>query len=183
MILEVLKLGNPLLRKVAEPFTAREILSTRTQGLVEDMLETMRAEIGVGLAAPQVGVSKQLVVIEAKGEAKGGEEGELAIPTTVLFNPVFTWTSEEQVEGWEGCLSVDNLRGKVWRSAAVRLEALDRKGKPVKMETGGFLSVVLQHECDHLIGKLFLDRMRDLTTLTQLEEYREHWSGGRSVEA
>ncbi len=178
MILDVLKLGNPLLRKVAEPFTAKEILSPKTQALVEDMLETMRAEVGVGLAAPQVGVSKQLVVIEAKDE-----EGEPTIPTTVLFNPVFTWMSEEQVDGWEGCLSVDNLRGKVWRSAGVRLEALDRKGKPIRIETAGFLAVVLQHECDHLIGKLFLDRMRDLTTLTQLEEYREHWGGAKSVEA
>ncbi len=178
MILDVLKLGNPVLRKVTEPFSVKEILSPKTQVLVEDMLETMRAEIGVGLAAPQVGVSKQLVVIEAQGE-----EGEAVIPTTVLFNPVFTWMSEEQVEGWEGCLSVDNLRGKVWRAAAVRLEALDRKGKPVRIETGGFLAVVLQHECDHLIGKLFLDRMRDLTTLTQLEEYREHWGGAKSVEA
>ena len=173
MILEVLKMGNPLLRKVAAAYTAKEILSPKTQALIEDMLETMRSEIGVGLAAPQVGVSKQLVVLES------GEQ----IPTTVLFNPIFTWMSDEQVEGWEGCLSVDDLRGKVWRSAKIRLEALDRKGKAVKIEASGFLAVVLQHECDHLIGKLFVDRMRDMSTLTHLEEYRQFWNGGEAVEA
>ena len=173
MILEVMKLGNPILRKVAEPYTSREIISGKTQALVEDMLETMRAENGVGLAAPQVGVSKQLVVIESKDP-----EAPNALPTTVLFNPVFTHLAEGQVEGWEGCLSVDNLRGRVWRASAVRLEALDRKGKPLVIETGGFFAVVLQHECDHLVGKLFLDRMRDLSTLAQLPEFRQFWSDG-----
>lgn len=179
MILDVTKLGNPVLRKVAAPFTAKEILLPKTQALVEDMLETMRAEGGVGLAAPQIGVSKQLAVIES-GEP--GDEGT-HIPTTVLFNPAFTWMSDEQVEGWEGCLSVDNLRGKVWRAKEVRLEALDRKGRPVRIETGGFLAVVLQHESDHLIGKLFLDRMRDFGTLTQMEEYRQFWGGAAVAEA
>ena len=179
MRLEVIKMGNPLLRKVAAPWTAREILAAKTQALVEDMLETMRSEAGVGLAAPQVGVSKQLAVLESKGE----EKDAAFIPTTVLFNPVFTWMSDQEAEGWEGCLSVDDLRGKVWRSVAVKLEALDRKAKPVKLSAQGFLAVVLQHECDHLIGKLFVDRMRDMSTLTHLEEYRTHWGGAGAVEA
>lgn len=178
MILPVIKMGNPLLRKVAQPFTPKEILAPKTQALVQDMLETMRAENGIGLAAPQVGVSKQLVVIESRDQ-----DSAQAIPTTVLFNPVFTWMSEEQVEGWEGCLSVDDLRGKVWRSRAVKLEALDLKGKPVRIETATFLAVVLQHECDHLIGKLFVDRMRDMSTLTHLEEYEAFWGGDPAVEA
>ncbi len=180
MILEILKMGNPLLRQVAAPYSPKEILSPKVQALVEDMLETMRAESGVGLAAPQVGVSRQLTVIESGDPEEGAG---LVIPTTVLFNPVFTWMGEEQVEGWEGCLSVDNLRGKVWRSRAVRLEALDRKAKPVKIPAEGFLAVVLQHECDHLIGKLFLDRMRDLGSLTQPAEYRQFWGGAKAVEA
>ncbi len=173
MILPVSKLGNPILRRVAEPFSVKEIRSAKVQSLVEDMLETMRSEIGVGLAAPQVGVSRQLVVIESLGK-----DEVHGIPTTVLFNPVFTHLSDDLVEGWEGCLSVDNLRGKVWRSAACRVEALDRKGKPVVLSTRGFLSVVLQHECDHLIGKLFLDRMRDFSTLAQMAEFRQFWGGG-----
>ena len=180
MILDILKLGNPVLRKVAAPFTPKEIASKDVRALVEDMLETMRAESGVGLAAPQVGVSKQLVVIEAGDPEKPGEH---TIPTTVLFNPVFTRKSEEEREGWEGCLSVDNLRGNVWRAAEARLEALDRKGKPVVIEAKGFLAVVLQHECDHLIGKLFLDRMRDLTTLAHMDEFRQFWGGGDVVTA
>ena len=179
MILEILKVGNPLLRQVSASFTANEILSAKTQALVEDMLETMRAESGVGLAAPQVGIPKQLVVLEHRetGEAAEG------IPTTVLFNPVFTWMSEDRVEGWEGCLSLDNLRGKVWRSARVRLEALDRRAKPVRIEAEGLLAVALQHECDHLIGKLFVDRMRDMSTLTQLKEFRQFWDGEKAVDA
>ena len=178
MILPVMKLGNPILRKVADPYTEREIRSAKVQGLVADMLETMRAEIGVGLAAPQVGVSRQLVVIESSGKDEA-----LRIPTMALFNPVFTRMGEDQVAGWEGCLSLDNLRGRVWRASACRLEALDLKGKPLRMEVKGFLSVVLQHECDHLIGKLFIDRMRDLSTLTQMAEFRQFWGGGDSIEA
>ena len=85
---------------------------------------------------------------------------------------------DDQVEGWEGCLSVDNLRGKVWRSSSCRVEALDLRGKPVVLSARGLLSVILQHECDHLIGKLFLDRMRDLTTLAQMAEFRQFWGQG-----
>jgi peptide deformylase len=104
-----------------------------------------------------------------------GCKGEDGFPETVLINPSIVYYGPEQVENWEGCLSVDGLRGKVTRPSLVRVKALDRKGRPLDFEATGLFAVCIQHELDHLIGKVFLDRMTDLSTLTQLEEFQQYW--------
>lgn len=166
-ILTIAKLGNPILRKAAAPIDPRDIKSTNIQRLIDDMFETMYDEPGIGLAAPQVSQSIQLVVMGCKGD--GG------FPETVLINPSIVYYGPEQVEHWEGCLSVDGLRGKVTRPSLVRVKGLDRKGKPLDFEATGLYAVCIQHELDHLIGKVFLDRMTDMSTLTQLDEFSTYW--------
>ncbi len=131
------------------------------------MFETMTDAEGIGLAAPQVSRSQQIVVMEYRGE--GG------FPQTVLINPVIVYYGPQQVENWEGCLSVDGLRGKVTRPSMIRVQALDRHGAQLDFEAIGLLAVCIQHELDHLMGKVFLDRMTDLSTLTQLDEFDQFW--------
>jgi peptide deformylase len=166
-ILSISKLGNPILRQKALPVGLSDIKNAAFQQLIDDMFETMYDEPGIGLAAPQVGFSQQLVVMDCSGE--GG------FPKTVLINPTILFYGPEQVEGWEGCLSVDNLRGRVTRPSTVRVTGLDRDGKPLDFEASGLYAVCIQHELDHLIGKLFLDRMSDFSTLTQMEEFQKYW--------
>lgn len=166
-VLKIAKLGNPILRRQADPLTPKEIQSADIQRLIDDMFETMYDEPGIGLAAPQVSRSVQLVVM--------GCEGDDGFPETVLINPSIVFYGPQQVENWEGCLSVDGLRGKVTRPSLVRVKALDRRGKPLDFEATGLYAVCVQHEMDHLIGKVFLDRMTDLSTLTQLAEFDHYW--------
>lgn len=166
-LLKVIKLGNPVLRQQALPIDLSEIKTSAFQQLVDDMFETMYDEPGIGLAAPQVGRSQQLVVMDCPGE--GG------FPATALLNPHIAFYGPEQAESWEGCLSVDGLRGKVTRPSLVRVQALDRHGEPLDFEATGLYAVCIQHELDHLIGKVFLDRMTDMSTLTQLEEFEKFW--------
>lgn len=165
--LKIAKLGNPVLRKIAAPVDPRDIKSADLQRLIDDMFETMYDEPGIGLAAPQVSQSIQLIVM--------GCEGEGGFPETVLINPSILYYGPQQVENWEGCLSVDNLRGKVSRPSLVRVKGWDRNGKPQDFEATGLYAVCIQHEMDHLIGKVFLDRMADLSTLTQLHEFSHYW--------
>ncbi len=166
-MLKIAKLGNPILRKISAQIDPREIKSSEIQRLIDDMFDVMYDEPGIGLAAPQVSRSIQLVVMGCKGE--GG------FPETVLINPTIVYYGPEQVENWEGCLSVDGLRGKVTRPSLVRVKALDRKGKSLDFEATDLYAVCIQHELDHLIGKVFLDRMADMSTLTQLEEFSQYW--------
>ncbi len=166
-VLKIIKLGNPILRQHALPVDPGDIRKPAFQQLIDDMFETMYEEPGIGLAAPQVGRSQQLVVMDCPGE--GG------FPSTVLINPTIVYYGPEQAEFWEGCLSVDGLRGKVTRPSMVRVTGLDRQGKPVDIEASGLYAVCIQHELDHLIGKVFLDRMTDLSTLTQMEEFQKYW--------
>jgi peptide deformylase len=166
-VLKVAKLGNPVLRQVAQPVSPEEIRTPAFQRFVDDMLETMVAEEGIGLAAPQVARSQQLIVMECRGE--GG------FPQTVLINPKILFYGPTQVENWEGCLSVDDLRGKVTRASMVRVQGLDSDGKNVEFDATGLFAVCIQHEMDHLQGKVFLDRMTDFSTLTHLNEFDEFW--------
>lgn len=166
-LLKVIKLGNPLLRQRALPVDRAEIQKPAFQQFIDDMFETMYDEPGIGLAAPQVASSQQLVVMDCPGE--GG------FPATVLINPTIVFYGPDQAEAWEGCLSVDGLRGKVTRPSLVRVQGLDRHGKPLDFEASGLYAVCIQHELDHLIGKVFLDRMTDFSTLTQLEEFEKYW--------
>ncbi|GMV51131.1 peptide deformylase [Nitrospirales bacterium NOB] len=166
-ILKITKLGNPILRQQSSPVNPSEIKKPAFQQLIDDMFETMYDEPGIGLAAPQVGRSIQLVVMDCPGE--GG------FPQTVLINPTIVFYGPTQVENWEGCLSVDGLRGKVTRPSTVRVTGLDRHGNQLDFEAGGLYAVCIQHELDHLIGKVFLDRMSDFSTLTQMEEFQKYW--------
>ena len=131
------------------------------QALIADMFETMEAANGAGLAAPQIGVDLQLVIFGYQRNERYPEAPP--VPLTVLINPQITPLSDELVEGWEGCLSVPGLRGSVERFAHVRYSGLDAEGRPIMREVDGFHARVVQHECDHLVGKLYPMRMKDFT--------------------
>jgi peptide deformylase len=165
--LPIAKLGNPVLRQMAAKVDPRDIPTYDLQQFIDNLIETMLDEPGIGLAAPQVSRPIQLVVM--------GCEGDDGFPQTVLINPKIVFYGPQQVENWEGCLSVDGLRGKVTRPSVVRVQALDRAGKSMDFEATGLYAVCIQHEMDHLIGKLFLDRMTDMSTLTQLVEFDQYW--------
>jgi peptide deformylase len=174
-ILKVARLGHPVLRQVAEPIDVEDIRSPETHRLVDDLIETMREYNGAGLAATQVHVPKQVCVIEVKDNPRYPDAE--AIPLTVLINPVVTPLTAEMEEGWEGCLSVPDMRGVVPRYTAVRLEAYDREGNRIDVVAKEFFARVLQHETDHLRGLVYLDRMKDLSTLTHLAEWNKYWMG------
>ena len=174
-ILKVARLGHPVLRQVAAPVPVSEIRSAGTQGLIDDMVETMREYNGAGLAAPQVHTLKQICVIEVNANPRYPDAP--SIPLTVLVNPVVTALTDETEDGWEGCLSVPDMRGVVPRWTAVRLEALDRDGGRVSLVAKELFARVIQHETDHLRGIVYVDRMRDLSTLTHLAEWNRYWLG------
>lgn len=171
-LLKIAKIGHPVLRDVAREVGVEELLSPDTQRLIDDLIETMRDANGLGLAAPQVFRSLSIVAIEGRGRNPRYPDAP-PIPLTVLVNPRFTFLSEEREWGYEGCLSVDDLRGKVARSTRAVVEALDRAGRPVRIEAEGFFAIVLQHEIDHLFGTLFVDRA-DPKTFTHLREYERY---------
>ena len=158
---EILKMGDPRLLRVAQPVQAFGTPALRE--LIADMFETMEAANGAGLAAPQIGVDLQLVIFGFERNERYPEAG--AVPRTVLINPLVTPLSLEEEEGWEGCLSVPGLRGRVPRYVRIRYSGLDPQGAPIEREAEGFHARVVQHECDHLIGRLYPTRMRDLTQL------------------
>jgi len=166
-VLPIAKVGNPILRLIANPVDLSTIGGRRFQESLDDMWETMVHYEGIGLAAPQVGHSEQVVVMECDGNDR--------IPKTVLINPTIVFYGPTQSEMWEGCLSIDNMRGKVMRPSMVRVQAYDRQGVLQDIEANGLYAVCIQHEMDHLLGKLFIDRMTDMSTLTQLEEFEAYW--------
>jgi peptide deformylase len=158
---EILKMGDPRLLRVAQPVTAfgtPELLA-----LVDDLQDTMVAAQGAGLAAPQIGVDLQVVLFGFERSDRYPDAPP--VPRTVLINPVITPLSDAQDEGWEGCLSVPGLRGVVPRWSHIRYTGFDEQGRPIEREAEGFHARVVQHECDHLIGRLYPTRMRDLTRL------------------
>jgi peptide deformylase len=172
-IRKVAHLGHPILRRVADPVPPEAILSPDVQRLVDDMLETMDEYDGAGLAAPQVHVS-QRIVIYGVDENPRYPDAE-PVPLTVLINPVVTPVTEEIDEDWEGCLSLPDLRGRVPRPTRVRVEGYARDGRRLRFDTDGFHARVVQHECDHLDGVVYVDRMRSLETLAFLPEFRRYW--------
>ena len=174
-VLKVAKLGNPVLRQISKQVDLKELVDPQgeLQGFIDDMIDTMREEDGVGLAAPQVNRSQQIVVLEYENNERYPDES--SIPVTVLVNPVLSDYGEEKVLGWESCLSLIDFRGLVPRSTSVTLKAYDRDGDSIEKRATGFEAVVLQHEIDHLNGKVFLDRMEDLTKLAYQEEFEEFW--------
>ena len=174
-VLKVAKLGNPILRKISKQVDLKELAGQQgeLQDFIDDMIDTMREEDGVGLAAPQVNRSLQIVVLEYENNERYPDES--SIPVTVLVNPVLSDYGEEKALGWESCLSLIDFRGLVPRSTSVTLKAYDRDGDRIEKRATGFEAVVLQHEIDHLNGKVFLDRMEDLTKLAYQEEFEKFW--------
>ncbi len=178
-LLRIAHLGHPVLRQIAVEVDADEIQSPAFQSLIDDMAETMRESDGVGLAAPQVFVSKRLIVIEVKG-GNPRYPDRAGVPLTQWINPRIVSHSSEKLEDWEGCLSIPDLRGKVPRFASVEVAALDRFGQAVSIRAEGFFARVIQHEIDHLDGKIFIERMSDLGTLTHLREFQKFWATPQS---
>lgn len=172
MILKVARLGHPVLRQIAAPVPPDQITTAATQQFIDDMIETMYEYDGAGLAAPQVHVSQQIVVMEVAKNPRYPEAPD--IPLTVYINPEITPLTDNMSEDWEGCLSVPGMRGRVPRYTNIRLRAYDRDGKQVDFTAEGFHARVIQHECDHLQGKVYIDRMRDTSSLMFLEEYMKY---------
>jgi len=158
---DILKMGDARLLRVAQ--SVREFGSAQLRTLVADMFDTMAAADGAGLAAPQIGVDLQLVIFGFEHNERYPDAPPL--PLTVLLNPVIEPLGDEMVEGWEGCLSVPGLRGLVPRHARIRYRGFDEHGRAIEREAEGFHARVVQHECDHLIGRLYPTRMTDLTKL------------------
>ena len=156
---EILKMGDPRLLRVAQPVRAFD--TPELHALVDDLFETMHAVNGAGLAAPQIGVDLALVIFGFKRNTRYPDAPP--VPETVLINPVVTPLSGEEEEGWEGCLSVPGLRGVVPRFARIRYSGFDPQGRPIEREAEGFHARVVQHECDHLVGKLYPMRIRDFS--------------------
>lgn len=173
-ILKIAQMGNPVLRRPADPVPVKSITSPVLQNFIDDMIATMREYSGVGLAAPQVHESLQVVVIESQENPRYPHAP--TIPLTVLVNPVIEHLNDEVEEDWEGCLSIPDIRGKVLRHREVRVRAHDREGKHLDFSVKDFFARVIQHEVDHLQGILFLDRMQKLDTLTYLAEYQRYWT-------
>jgi peptide deformylase len=173
-ILKVTRLGNPVLRRIAEEIPLGQIGSPELQKFIDDIIETMREYDGVGLAAVQVHEAKQIAVLEVADNPRYPQKPR--VPLSVLINPKMTPLSDEMEEDWEGCLSISELRGRVPRYKSIRVKALDRNGRELDFTATGFHARVIQHEWDHLNGKVFLDRMRDLSTLTHLQEFARYWT-------
>lgn len=162
-ILKVAQLGHPVLRLVAAPVPVEEIPTPTFQRFCDDLLETMVAYDGLGLAAPQVHSSRRVVVIQFAGDDE----------PFFLINPVVEPLTDQTTAGYEGCLSVTNMRGRVERPDAVRVDALDRNGQPLAFEARGWSARVVQHECDHLDGVLYVDRAEP-RSLAFLPEFRKY---------
>jgi peptide deformylase len=156
---KILRMGEPLLFKKAELVT--EFSTPELNTLIDDLFETMHAAGGVGIAAPQIGVGLQVVIFGLeKSERYPDAE---PVPTTMLLNPVITPLGDDETLGWEGCLSVPGLRGEVPRYNRIRYTGFDPDGNSIDRTVEGFHARVVQHECDHLIGRLFPSRIRDFT--------------------
>ena len=173
-ILKVARLGNPIVRRVALPVPPEEITSAPIQRFIDDMIETMYEYDGVGLAAPQVHVDEQIAVLASHPTPRDPDAPQT--PLTVLINPHLTPVGEGMEEDWEGCLSVPDLRGEVPRYRQIRLEAYDRAGQPLRFTAKDFHARVIQHECDHLMGKVYLDRMTSMESLAFLQEFMRYES-------
>jgi peptide deformylase len=170
-ILKVARIAHPVLRTPSKPVPKSAFGEPLFQKLVDDMRETMYEYEGVGLAAPQVHEGLRLAVIEVEAD---DERAQAEVPFMVLVNPVITPLTEEKLNGWEGCLSVPDLRGVVPRLKSLKLDALDRHGKPYSLEAHDFFARVIQHECDHLDGMVYLDRMQGMRSLTFIKELEHH---------
>jgi peptide deformylase len=182
--LKIVQAGDPVLRQAARALTPAEIASGEIQDLIAHMRDTMRDAPGVGLAAPQVGVSLQLAVIEDKEEylkdispEQLAERERQPVPFHTIINPKITAVEPDSpVEFFEGCLSLAGLAALVPRARRVRVECMDERGMPKTIEASGWYARILQHEIDHLRGNLYIDRMR-ARSFTSLDNWNRFWKG------
>lgn len=171
-LLKIAQIGHPVLRERAREVTPDELKTERLQRFVDDLIETMHDANGAGLAANQVYEPIRVCAIEVRDNPRYPYKPN--IPLTVLINPVLTPLSDAAFESFEGCLSVPDLRGVVRRHAELRVQALDRHGRPIDRVVRGITAGTFQHECDHLDGTLFVDRVEDTATLCTWKEFQRH---------
>lgn len=173
-IRKIATIGHPVLRERARELTKEELATPEMQRFIDDLVETMHDANGAGLAANQIFEPIRVTAIEVKNNPRYPYKPNY--PLTVLVNPVLTPTTDEQFSNYEGCLSVPNLRGEVKRFVGVHVKAWDRHGNDLDFEVKGLTAGTFQHECDHLDGKVFLDRVydtRSLTTWADFERYHQ----------
>jgi peptide deformylase len=168
----ILHIGHPLLRVPTQVVTPEQLVSTEVQQIIDDLIDTMRHANGAGIAANQIGEPWRITVIEVNKNPRYPYKPQ--IPLTVLVNPVIEFLDDELVAINEGCLSVPNLRGTVDRHVNIRITYLDREGSEHVEVKRGLTAGTLQHECDHLDGLLFVDRVTDPTTFTTWEQFELH---------
>lgn len=180
-VLDIKYVGDPVLRRVADTVTPEALASPAMQTFIDDLIETMQAANGAGLAAPQVGHSVAIAAVQIQDNPRYPYKPNF--PLTVFVNPTITALSDETEWVFEGCLSVPDLRGKVRRNMHVRVDAVDRHGAPISLEVRGLIAGTFQHEFDHLVGKLFLDRVEDPSTLTTWKNFDAHYRDAFVAEA
>jgi peptide deformylase len=182
MILEITQIGNPILRTVAEEVTPEELATSEMQAFIDDLVETKRHANGAGIAAPQVGISKRIFVVEVENNPRYPYKPNC--PLTIVVNPQITFLTEERFGNYEGCLSVPDLRGVLDRCPDIRVTGMDRFGNPVDINVKGITAGTFQHEDDHLNGILFLDRVTDNKTFSTWSEFEKRYVDDvrRSVE-
>jgi len=169
-ILKVARMGHPVLRQRARPISNSDLRDPMMQTLINDMIDTMHEYSGVGLAAPQIHEDLRMFVALLDDDPDGDSD------EIVVVNPEIVPVSDAKVDGWEGCLSIPDIRGMVPRFTEIKVAALDRDGKTVELQLKNFVARVVQHETDHLDGVLFFDRMTSMQSLTYLDEYSRYHS-------
>ena len=181
MVLKIVQAGHPVLRGSSRTLSTEEIKSSSIQQLIDSMRDTMRAAPGVGLAAPQIGEPIQLAVIEDRAEyiedaspEELEERDRSAIPFHVIVNPKITLLDDSSAEFFEGCLSVEGFQAIVRRAYKVRVECLNEKAEPITINAQGWYARILQHEIDHLNGRLYIDRM-ETRTFMSTENLLRYW--------
>lgn len=172
-IRKIAHIGHPVLRQTARHLTREELASPAIQQFIDDLIETMRDANGAGLAANQIYEPIAICAIEVKDNPRYPYKPN--IPLTILVNPVIEPIGEDTFDNFEGCLSVPNLRGVVSRRARIKLNAWDRHGEPIVREVAGVTAGTYQHEVDHLLGTVFLDRVKDTSTLCTWTEFDRHF--------
>jgi peptide deformylase len=168
-LLKIAQIGHPVLRQRARELDQSELLRDETQTFIDDLVETMRDASGAGLAAIQVHRTVRIVAVEVKDNPRYPYKPN--IPLTIIVNPVITPLSDERFDNHEGCLSVPNLRGVVERFAEIKVTGMERDGRPFERVVRGLSAGTFQHECDHLDGVLFIDRIKDPRTLCTWAEF------------
>ncbi len=171
-VLDIVQIGAPVLREVATPVDPGELSSPAIQSFIDDLIETMRAANGAGLAANQVARPIQICAVEVNDNPRYPYKPR--IPLTILVNPVLEPVGTDTFDNYEGCLSVPNLRGLVPRYRKLRVSAIDRHGEPIDAIVDGLTAGTYQHEVDHLLGTLYVDRVTDTRTLCTWDEFTAH---------